>query len=66
MSRGDAESAAKHQHGVQAREAGTTGSPVTEARFAALEARIETLEKYVAQLEADRAAKKPEKKDKAA
>lgn len=47
MSRGDAEHAAQHQHGVQVEETGKAGKPVTEERIAALEERIEKLEKKV-------------------
>lgn len=47
MSKGDAEHAAKHQHGVQVRQTGTVGKPVTEERLAALEARVKSLEERI-------------------
>ena len=47
MSKGDAAHAAEHKHGVQTRETGTTGNPITEARITALEARVAKLEAQV-------------------
>ena len=58
--KGSAEEAAKHQHGVQVRETGTTGNPVTESRFAALEKRIEELEAKIEQFLARAVAKAAE------
>lgn len=40
MSKGDAEHAGQHQHGVQVKQTGTVGVPVTEERIAAIESQI--------------------------
>jgi hypothetical protein len=45
--KGSSQHAAEHQHGVQVKETGTTGRPVTEGRIEQLEARVAELEKKV-------------------
>jgi len=42
--KGSSAHAAEHKHGVQVKETGTTGNPITEARIAAIEARLVALE----------------------
>jgi len=47
MAKGDSAHSAQHKHGVQVKETGTTGNPITEDRIAALEARVAVLEALV-------------------